>query len=127
MEMDEAKASWNTLYQSKEGFECQITLRGDDEKALAERAKKVMASLTKAGAEPIKRFKYQNNNTGNRSEKKRENVKPKKSAKTYFDEEGVRRCNRKQKSGEVCSHPVTEREGKYGTFWSCPNFKEHAS
>ncbi len=29
--MEEAKASWNTLYQSKEGFECQITLRDEDE------------------------------------------------------------------------------------------------
>lgn len=28
--MEEAKASWNTIYQSKEGFECQITLRDED-------------------------------------------------------------------------------------------------
>lgn len=125
--MEEAKASWNTLYQSKEGFECQITLRDDDESSVAERAKKVMISLTKAGAEPVRRFKYQNNSNTKNNGEKADNTDYKNRDKTYFDEEGVRRCNRKLISGEVCSHPVTEREGKYGSFWSCPNFKDHVS
>jgi hypothetical protein len=126
--MEEAKASWNTVYQSKEGFECQITLRDDDETSVAERAKKVMNSLTKAGAEPIRRFKYTNSsNAKNNNEKANDNADYKNRDKTYFDEEGVRRCNRRLISGEVCSHPVTEREGKYGPFWSCPNFKDHVS
>ena len=120
--MEEAKASWNTLYQSKEGFECQITLRGDDEKAVAQRAIKVMTSLSRAGAEPIKRFK------SNSSSKKPEGTtRQNHNGKIYFDSEGVRRCNRKLKDGETCGQPVTEREGKYGYFWSCSNFKEHAS
>ncbi len=126
--MEEAKASWNTVYQSKEGFECQITLRDEDETSVAERAKKIMASLTKAGAEPIKRFKSTPNSySKNNSEKEKNNANSKKQEKTYFDEEGVRRCNRKLKNGEVCGQLVTEREGKYGSFWSCPNFKEHAA
>ena len=125
--MEEAKASWNTLYQSTEGFECQITLRDDDETSVAERAKKVMTSLTKAGAEPIRRFKYQNSNKAKNNNEKVNNTDHKNRDKTYFDEEGVRRCNRKLHSGEVCGHPVTEREGKYGSFWSCPNFEDHFS
>ena len=125
--MEEAKASWNTLYQSKEGFECQITLRDDDESSVAERAKKVMISLTKAGAEPVRRFKYQNNSNTKNNGEKADNADYKNRDKTYFDEEGVRRCNRKLNNGEVCGHPVTEREGKYGSFWSCPNFKNHIS
>jgi hypothetical protein len=35
----EAPASWNTRYQTPEGFVCQITLRGDTGKELLERAK----------------------------------------------------------------------------------------
>ncbi len=126
--MEEAKASWNTVYQSKEGFECQMTLRDEDETSVAERAKKTMASLTKAGAEPIKRFKSMPNSYSKiSSEKEKNNTNSNKQEKTYFDEEGVRRCNRKLKTGEVCGKPVTEREGKYGSFWSCPDFKEHVA
>jgi hypothetical protein len=125
--MEEAKASWNTVYQSKEGFECQVTLRDDNEASVAERAKKVMNSLTKAGAEPIRRFKYTNSSNAKNNGEKANNAEHKNREKTYFDEEGVRRCNRRLISGEVCSHPVTEREGKYGPFWSCPNFKDHIS
>ena len=45
---------------------------------------------------------------------------------TYMDERGVRRCNRKLTDGGICGRPVTEKEGRYGTFWSCPNYKSHA-
>jgi hypothetical protein len=124
--MEEARASWNTVYQSKEGFECQITLRDDDEVKTAERAKNVMVSLIKAGAAPIKRWKYTTNNKFNHEEASG-NSAPNSSGKTYIDEEGTRRCNRKLKNGVVCGYPVTERQGKYGPFWSCPNFKEHTS
>jgi len=89
--MEEAKASWNTVYQSKEGFECQITLRDDDETSVAERAKKVMISLTKAGAEPIQRFKYKSSNNIKNNSEKTNNTDYKNRDKTYFDEEGVRR------------------------------------
>jgi hypothetical protein len=121
--MDEARASWNTVYQSKEGFECQITLRDEDETSLAERAKKVMASITRLGGTPLRRRSYIPEESPAGGE---EETKPEKPEKTYIDERGVRRCNLKLKNGKVCGQPVTERQGRYGPFWSCPNYKEHA-
>jgi hypothetical protein len=44
----------------------------------------------------------------------------------WLNSKGVRRCNLKLKSGRVCRQPVTEREGRYGLFWSCPQYREHA-
>lgn len=127
--MEEARASWNTVYQSKEGFECQITIRDEDEASIAERAQKVMAALAKAGAAPLRRWNYvpAENATVAGEEANNKNAKSQRAEKTYFDEEGIRRCNRKLKSGEVCGQQVTEREGRYGPFWSCPNYKEHAA
>ena len=125
--MDEARASWNTIYQSKEGFECQITLRDEDETSLAERIKKVVASLTKSGGAPVRRRNNHsgNGNNSNNGGTPREDAKSEKPEKTYMDEKGVRRCNLKLKNGKTCGHLVTEREGRYGPFWSCPNYKEH--
>ena len=122
--MDEARASWNTIYQSKEGFECQITIRDEDETNLAERAKKVMASIKKSGGTPLRRRGYipEENIAGTGEEE----TKSERPEKTYVDEKGVRRCNLKLKNGRVCGQPVTEREGRYGPFWSCPNYKDHA-
>jgi len=125
--MEEAKASWNTVYQSKEGFECQITLRDEDETNLARRASKMMASITKSGGLPVKRKGLESNNAGSSKDKTASQKSPEKQEKTYVDENGVRRCNLKLKSGKVCGHPVTERQGRYGPFWSCPNYKEHAA
>jgi hypothetical protein len=44
----------------------------------------------------------------------------------YTDEQGVKRCNRLTVDGERCGQPVTQREGQYGPFWSCKNYKNHA-
>lgn len=125
--MEEARASWNTVYQSKEGFACQITIRDEDEVSVAERAKKVMVSLIKAGAVPLRRWSYKASRNAADNNGAKEESNSNKPEKTYFDEEGVRRCNLRLKSGEVCGHPVTEREGRYGPFWACPNYKEHAA
>jgi len=122
--MEEAKASWNTIYQSKEGFECQITLRDEDEANLVQRAKKVMASITKSGGLPIRR---RGSEVGNAVAESKEEGPEDKPEKTYVDEKGVRRCNLKLRNGRRCNQPVTEREGRYGPFWSCPKYKEHAS
>jgi hypothetical protein len=127
--MDEARVSWDTVYQSKDGFECQITLRDEDETSLAERSKKVMASITKSGGIPLRRRSYipdANCNNCN-SEDRREETNSDKPEKTYVDDKGVRRCNLKLKNGKTCGQPVTERQGRYGPFWSCPNYKEHAA
>ena len=126
--MEEARSSWNTLYQSKEGFECQITLRDEDESILAQRATKLMAGITKSGGLPVKRkgFETSNNSTSPKDEAT-EQPSPEKREKTYVDENGVRRCNKWLKNGTVCGNPVVEKEGRYGPFWSCPNYKEHAT
>ena len=122
--MDEARSSWNTVYQSKEGFECQITLRDEDEVNLVQRAKKVMASITKSGGLPVRR---KGSEVSNAVAGEKEEAPEEKPEKTYVDEKGVRRCNLKLKNGKVCRQPVTEREGRYGPFWSCPNYKDHAT
>jgi len=125
--MNEAKASWNTIYHTKEGFECQITLRDEDEASLADRAKKVMASITKSGGTPLRRRGYiPEDNTAGTEEPAKEETASERPEKTYIDEKGVRRCNLKLKNGRTCGQPVTERQGRYGPFWSCPNYKEHA-
>lgn len=126
--MDEAKASWNTFYQTKDGFECQVTLRDEEEANLAERAKNVMASISKNGGVPLRRKGYvpedngPNNDAGENGEENHE-----KPEKTYVDQRGMRRCNLKLRNGKVCASQVTQREGRYGQFWSCPRYKEHAA
>jgi hypothetical protein len=122
--MDEAKASWNTVYQSKEGFECQITLRDDDESSLAQRTSKVMKGITKSGGLPVKRKGFGNNN--NPSSKAKTIKRPGKNKDVYVDEKGVRRCNKRLKNGAICGSPLVARQGRYGPFWGCPNYTEHA-
>ena len=120
--MEEAKVSWNTIYQSKEGFECQITLRDEDEANLIQRAAKVMAGITKSGGSPVKR--WSNFSQGNAKNKADKGSNP--NSKTYVDEKGVRRCNVRLKNGQICGTPVIEREGRYRKYWFCPNYKNHA-
>jgi hypothetical protein len=124
--MEEAKASWNTIYQDKEGFECQLTLRDDDEESLAERVAAITARIVEAGGAPVARrtsngYSKNGASPGEDSTKKEESPE-----KTYVDSKGVRRCNLKSNNGRRCNQPVTEKEGRYGLFWSCPNYKEHA-
>ena len=125
--MEEAKASWNTVYQSINGFECQITLRDEDEEDLAERASKLVESITKSGGLPVKRKGFEANNVASPTSEADEKAAPDNGEKTYIDGNGVRRCNQVLKSGTTCSAPVVEKEGKYGPFWSCHKFREHAS
>ena len=126
--MDEARSSWNTIYQSKEGFECQITLRDEDESSLTQRATKVMTGITSSGGMPVKRNGFETNNHGTSPKAETpEQTSPEKREKTYIDENGVRRCNKWLKNGTVCGNPVVEKQGRYGPFWSCPNYKEHAT
>ena len=126
--MEEAKSSWNTIYQSKEGFECQITLRDEDEVSLDKRASRVVASITKSGGLPVKRKGFEtNNNVTSPKDEAAEQTSQERREKTYVDENGVRRCNKWLKNGTVCRNPVVEKEGRYGPFWSCPNYQEHAT
>lgn len=48
----EAPASWNTRYITPEGFECQITLRGENGTELLEKAGKAIAYLLSNACTP---------------------------------------------------------------------------
>ena len=52
LSFDEAPASWNTRYIDPNGFECQITLRGETGSELLEKAASAIAYLLKNGCTP---------------------------------------------------------------------------
>ncbi|MFW6175007.1 MAG: hypothetical protein ACOC5K_04435, partial [Chloroflexota bacterium] len=126
--MDEAKASWNTVYLDGNGFECQLTLRDEDEESLARRVAAVTTNLLNAGGSPVVRGRSgrsggrqgesggaRNGGNGGSAEEK-----------TYLDANGQRRCNLRRRDGGRCGGLVTERQGRYGLFWSCPDYRDHA-
>ena len=51
-EFPEAPASWNTKYITPEGFECQITLRGDNGTELLDKAGKAITYLLSNACTP---------------------------------------------------------------------------
>ncbi len=124
--MEEAKASWNTLYLDKNGFECQLTLRDDDEAALAERVASITSRILESGGKPVVR-RNGNGRPPARGERSNSSGNGDKPEKTYVDGKGIRRCNLNLANGKKCNQQVTEKEGRYGLFWSCPNYKNHAS
>jgi len=100
--MQEARSSWNTIFLSKEGFECQITLRDDDEVKLVRRAEELLEFIEKSGGVPLRRryFFPEENKTASEEE----NTKPERREKTYIDEGKVLICNlSKGKVGEDAS------------------------
>jgi len=125
--LDEARSSWNTIYQSVEGFDCQITLRDEDEASLAQRASRMMVAITESGGLPARRKGLEANNTASPKAEPGDQTSPGNPEKTYVDEDGVRRCNKRAKDGTICGTPVVEKDGRYGPFWSCPNYKQHAA
>ena len=52
LSFDEAPASWNTRYIDPNGFECQITLRGETGSELLEKAASAITYLLKNGCTP---------------------------------------------------------------------------
>ena len=125
--MEEAKASWNTMYLDQNGFECQVTLRDEEEESLAQRVADITAHILEAGGTPVVR--HSRNGTPSGETNNNNDPDPPKEEqpeKTYIDQKGIRRCNLKLKNARRCGQPVTEKEGRYGRFWSCPNYKEHA-
>ncbi len=61
----EAPASWNTKYQSPEGFICQITLRADSGKELLEKAQAAITHLLQTGCMPCDNFTFRPKSNGN--------------------------------------------------------------
>ena len=125
--MNEARASWNTLYESKEGFACRITLRDEDEASLIPRATRVIEGITRSGGTAVRLRNHPSDGETRNCEDETGSSKPKATEKTYVDGQGIRRCNLVLKNGKTCETPVVERNGRYGKFWSCPNYRNHAS
>jgi len=124
--METPRVSWNTRYRSRGGFECQVSLTDDDDQTLTERASRLMGGILDAGGRPVTRNGQRPRNAHQQETEGESDNGSKNQEKTYVDDNGVRRCSLKLKSGKICNAPVTEREGRYGLFWSCPDFREHA-
>jgi hypothetical protein len=133
-------ASWDVFYQDAQGLECHLQLKGITLDAVLDQAKSASMSITEAGGKPSRRMtgnihredkpKETGNENGNRGDNapngnNASNANGAPRDPTYIDERGTRRCNRKLTDGTVCGRPVTEKEGRYGAFWSCPNYKSH--
>jgi len=123
-------ASWDVFYQDAQGLECHLQVRGTSLDVVLDLATSASMSITEAGGRPSRRMSGNNhggekaNGNGNGAGNGSSNGSFREP--TYLDERGSRRCNRKLTDGSVCGRPVTEKEGRYGTFWSCPNYKAHA-
>ena len=138
-------ASWDVFYQDAQGLECHLQLRGPSVDDLLGLATGTSMAITESGGKPSRRMsgaahygdKPKENGNGNGSPNGNTNANGNGSANgntangsfrepSYVDERGTRRCNRKLTDGAICGRPVTEKEGRYGNFWSCPNYKSHA-
>lgn len=127
-------ASWDVFYQDAQGLECHLQVRGPDLSVLMEVAADASLAITEAGGKPSRRMagrsveadkpKENGNGSANGNDSSTSNGSFREPS--YVDERGTRRCNRKLTDGSVCGRPVTEEEGRYGNFWSCPNYKSHA-
>jgi hypothetical protein len=121
-------ASWDVFYQDAQGLECHLQVKGTSLDAVLEQATSASMAITEAGGKPSRRVQGESRP----ADKPKENGSQSNGSngatreKTYVDERGTRRCNLKLTDGSICGRPVTEKEGRYGTFWSCPNYKNHA-
>jgi hypothetical protein len=123
-------ASWDVFYQDAQGLECHLQLKATSLAAVLDQAKSASMAITGAGGKPSRRIHGDGGTSHNgdkaNGDKPKENGNGEVHEPTYIDERGTRRCNRKLTDGSVCGRPVTEKEGRYGMFWSCPNYKAHA-
>jgi hypothetical protein len=131
-------ASWDVFYQDAQGLECHLQLRGPSVEDLLGLATGTSVAITESGGKPSRRMsgaahsgdkpKENGNGNGNGSANGNDGSSGNGSFRepSYVDERGTRRCNRKLTDGSVCGRPVTDKEGRYGNFWSCPNYKAHA-
>ncbi len=121
-------ASWDVFYQDAQGLECHLQVKGVSLDHVLEQAASASMAITEAGGKPSRRMHGGNPN----GDKPKENGSRSTDSngatreKTYVDERGARRCNLRLTDGSICGRPVTEKEGRYGTIWSCPNYKAHA-
>jgi len=73
----EAPASWNTKYVDPNGFECQITLRGETGSDLLEKAANAISYLLKNGCTPFVYYRNGSQKPATKPEEsKKEDIKP---------------------------------------------------
>lgn len=123
-------ASWDVFYQDAQGLECHLQLKGITLDAVLAEATSASMSITEAGGKPSRRMNGRTQDADKPKENGSNNATSNGSngesrEPTYIDEHGTRRCNRRLTDGSICGRPVTEKEGRYGAFWSCPNYKSH--
>lgn len=83
----EAPASWNTRYQTPDGFVCQITLRADSGKDLLEKASAATAYLLEAGCTPCEAMTFRPKSYGN-GQKSRSNGNTDQNSSEQCSDEG---------------------------------------
>ena len=57
VQFGEAPASWNTKYVTPDGFECQLTIRGENGTEVLEKSTAAIAFLLKSGCTPSASFR----------------------------------------------------------------------
>jgi len=65
----EAPASWNTRYVTREGFTCQITIRGESGKDLLEKAGIALSYLLEHGYTPERSHQRHHGRNNNKSQR----------------------------------------------------------
>lgn len=113
-------ASWDLFYLTEEGFEAHLKLQGDSGVKVLDKARAAIKKLAEQGAKPRPHRGF------SRNENKSDEPEIDKDTMTYLDGSGVRRCAKTAKDGSRCDAKVGNlREGKYGPWYPCPNYKEH--
>ncbi len=108
------EATADIFYLTAEGMESHLQIKGTSAGIVLVESQSAIQSIIQTGGTT-------------RTKANGRNGKPTESTLPYYtDEKGVKRCNRMTVEGERCGQPVTQREGKFGTFWSCKNYKNHA-
>jgi hypothetical protein len=108
------EATVDIFYVTAEGMESHLQIKGTSAAYVLAESQTAIQAIVEAGGKTRTRPNGRNGR----------NAKP--ALPYYTDEKGVKRCNRMTVEGERCGERVTQREGKYGVFWSCKNYKEHA-
>ena len=110
------EATADVFFLTAEGMESHLQIKGTDTLFVIAESQSAIQAIVEAGG--TTRVKTNGNGKNGKS--------PESNFPYYTDEKGVKRCNRQTVEGERCGQPVTQRDGKFGPFWSCKNYKEHA-
>lgn len=112
------EATADIFYLTVEGMESHLQIKGTSPSVILAESKNAIQAIVESGG--TTRAKPNGHSAGG-------NGKCVAVTLPYFvDEQGNKLCNRTTVEGERCGEPVAQREGKFGMFWSCKNFKNHA-